>query len=498
MNRIKLLMGIAMMTVAISSCDDSTDSIGSSLTSNVDKFEIVSDEFTVSTNSITVDSVLARSEYCYLGRIKDPETGAYVTSDYLTQFAVLENESDHLFADKDLIVSKDEQQQIIADSCHINIVINQWKGDSLTAMKMIAYEMDKPIEENQLYYSNFDPIAKGYVSEDGFKQPKTFSVVDMRLSETELTQLANKQYSQYINVQLNKPYTDRNGVTYNNYGTYILRNYFQHPEYFKNSYSFIHNVCPGFYFRITDGLGEMSQISATQLTVYYRFQLNGEDTVYVGDKVFNGTSEVLQTTRISNDQDAIRQLAADNTCTYIKTPAGIFTEVTLPVDEIKAGHENDTITSAKIAFTRLNSTSEYSDALLYQPTKLLMIPKDSLTSFFENRNLPNNIVSYIATYSSQYNTYTYENISELINYMYYTKKDNGGSSYVAAHPEWNKVVLIPVTVTETSQSSSYGYATTLTTSISNEMNITSLRLVGGSANPHAPITISVIYNKTKK
>ena len=76
------LAGIALLMVAISSCDSETTLIGNSLTDNVDRFTNVTDTFDVSTRSIKVDSVLSTSDYCYMGRIKDPETGSYITSDY--------------------------------------------------------------------------------------------------------------------------------------------------------------------------------------------------------------------------------------------------------------------------------------------------------------------------------------------------------------------------------------------------------------------------------
>jgi hypothetical protein len=59
---------------------------------------------------------------------------------------------------------------------------------------------------------------------------------------------------------------------------------------------------------------------------------------------------------------------------------------------------------------------------------------------------------------------------------------------------WNKVVLIPVK-TSSVRTSSYTSATV--TGINNEMAITSTRLVGGSQNPHMPVKISIIYNKSK-
>ena len=78
----KWIAGILLTAITISACDDDTANIGSSLTKDVDHFAIVSDTFDVSTRSILIDSVLSQNSTCYLGRIKDPITGDYITSDY--------------------------------------------------------------------------------------------------------------------------------------------------------------------------------------------------------------------------------------------------------------------------------------------------------------------------------------------------------------------------------------------------------------------------------
>ena len=66
-------------------------------------------------------------------------------------------------------------------------------------------------------------------------------------------------------------------LNYNNFGTYILRTYHQHPEYFKNSYNFVHNVIPGFYIKNTGGLGSMAYINSSQLRINFKYDYNGED-----------------------------------------------------------------------------------------------------------------------------------------------------------------------------------------------------------------------------
>ena len=491
MMRKMLLAGIVISMVAISSCDEDTGNIGKSLTDTADLFTIVTDTFKVTSRSIVADRILSRSSYCYLGRIKDPETSAYITGDYMTQFSTLENNSDNVFYDKDNIISKDGGE-IAADSCGLSIVVNSYTGDSLAAMKLTAFELDQPVEEGKNYYTDFDPEKEGYIRKDGLRQKLVYSIISLQLSDSIRNKYKTTSSQYYtIWIPLKKTYKDKEGKEYNNYGTYLMRKYFEHPEYYKNSYSFIHNICPGFYIKTTDGLGLMSEIVDTRLVTYYSIKQNDKE-LHVSTE-FHGTEEVLQTTRILNNQEVIDELAEEEEWTYLKTPAGIFTEVTLPVDDIKKGHEQDTLTSAKIVFHKMNDKNKLSSQLLKDPTYLLMIQKDSLYSFFENHHIPNNISSYIATLSTKYNSYTYTNISGLINLMYRNKQE-GGANYTTEHPNWNKVVLIPVKTTLTSTSST---GTATISAVNNEMSITSTRLVGGTKNPREPVVISIIYNKTK-
>lgn len=471
---------IAIMScITIASCDDTTDSIGNSLTDNMDMLKVTTDTFNVATRSIVADSVLSRSTTGYLGKIRDIETGNYITGDFMAQFSTLEN---YKLPEKDSIISL-QDGEVIADSCSIRLFYTDYYGDSLATMNITAYEMNEPMKEGVKYYSNFDPIAEGLIRNDGMKVNKTYTLTDLSISDEDRAD--ESSYTPNIKINLNKPYTDKNGVTYNNYGTYIMRKYYEDPDRFKNSYNFIHEVCPGFYFKTNDGIGSMAYITVSQLNIYFRY-LN--DSTYVGTTSFSATEEVLQTTNISNDKQNIADLANDNTCTYLKTPAGIFTEITLPVDEITENHSNDTINTAKISLTRINNNThdEYS---LSAPSTLLMIPKDSLYTFFENGDNVDYKKSFIATYSSSTNQYTFNNISGMITYMADIKKKGlaENSNWLNEHPDWNRVVVIPVSVTTNSSSQ--------IVKIVHDMSLTSTKLVGGSENPYEPIKINVIYSK---
>lgn len=480
-----IMVGIALAIAAISSCSEDTSTLGYSLTSNVDRFTTETDTFEVTTRSIASGAVLSRNAYSYLGCIKDPETGTYIKCDYTTQFSLLESEATSLFRSKDLVMSLDEDEQPIVDSCNVHILINTYQGDSLTAMKLSLMELESPMKSTDAIYTDYDPEAAGLIrtAVGAVKSDKVYAATDLTVSDSlRDTYRQGKNYA-FVKVPLNKEYIDKDGKKYNNYGTYIMRKYYENPALFKNFNSFTRNVCPGFYIKSVDGQGLVIEVAFTQINMYYRYK--SDENIYTTLCTLNSTDEVLKATHISYNHIGIDKLVSIDTCTYLKTPAGIYTEVTLPIDDIKKGHENDTITSAKVTFTRMRPRNNISEVVLEEPTKVLLIEKDSLYTFFENNGSPDNMRAYLATYNSNQKTYSFNNISYLVNHMYSRK----GKS-----ENWNKAVLIPVEV-QTSNTTT----TTATSSsgIANEMNVNSIRLVGGSANKHAPIRMSVIYNVNK-
>lgn len=468
---------VAALMLCFVACDEDTDTIGSSLISDVDNLVATSETYLVSSKTIVADSVLSRNTTGYLGRIKDPEANDILSCDFMTQFHTLESFS---MVDQSTIVSR-INGEVAADSCEIRLYTTKTYGDSLTQMKLTAYEMAKPMREDTTYYSNYDPSTAKLIRNNGIQQNVSYSLTDLSVSDS---MRYTKDYTPNIRIKLNNPYTDKDGKTYNNYGTYLLQKYYEDPTAFRNTYRFIHEVTPGFYFKVTNGLGAMAQIDKTNIFVYFRYQVNPDSIAKVNTN-FAGTEEVLQTTHFGNDKKTLKNISEDPTCTYLKTPAGLFTELTLPVEEIVDGHENDTIVSAKITLKKINKNITSNDYSLGIPSRLLMIPRDSLYSFFEHNSLTDNKVSYQVKYAEK-TGYTYPNIAGLINAMYKAKKSGNYSE------NWNKVVLIPISVTTNTLSSS---STETITRITHDMSMTSTRLVGGADNPNDPVKIDIIYGK---
>lgn len=482
----KLYAVLALTVICMVSCDTTTDTIGSSLNDERDGLTISAQTYSVTSRSIVADSVLSRNTTGYLGKVRDPETGAYITGDFMAQFNSLE---DFSFPNKDSLITTDangkEQRGIIkADSCELRLFYNSLYGDSTQLMKLSAYEMGKPMNEDRNYYSNFSPSDNGYIREGGLQRDKVYSLIDYNVKQSTRD---TSTYTPYITIKLKGPYTDKDGKTYDSYGTFIMQKYYDDPANFKNAFTFRNNIVPGFFFKHQSGVGNMAYISQSQLDVY--FSHVEDDSLYHSAAVFWGTEEVLQTSTITNDRKTMEKLANDETCTYLKTPAGIFTELTLPVEKIMKDHENDTITSAKLVLQRLNNktTSDYAFSV---PSQILMIPKDSLHSFFENNDIYNNKNSFVTSWAynaangSFDNSYTFNNISGMISAMYNCDRKS---------TDWNKVVLVPVKVSTTTTSS--GSATVV--KVTNDMSLTSTRLVKGTDSDDSPIKINIIYSRFK-
>lgn len=482
MKILRLLTVLVIAALTFAACDDTTEGIGGSITNKIDNINISDSAFNVTTKSIVADSVLSRNNTGLIGKMKDPETGNYVKGDYMTQLSVLPTFS----VDTLDYIKQANNGSIEADSCYLLVSYNASYGDTIAPMKVTAYEMTKPMAEDKEYYSNYDAFEdkEGWVSENNQHWSSNYN-------------LSNTSDVKNFKIYLNKEYK-KDGKTYKNYGSYILQTYEKHPEYFKTNFKFLHNVCPGFYIKNVGGTGNMAKIWNTELIFYWTRHktINKDSTaVSIGYNRFDGTEEVLQLNKIENDTENLKKLASKDQekCTYLKSPAGIFTEVTLPIEDIMKGHEKDTLNTATISFPRLNNENEDNPYNFATPSTILMVQKDSLQSFFEKSKLADSRTSYTASYSSTgtyKNAYTFQNIANLVSAMY---KNKGKGE------NWNKVVLVPVNVITTTQ----GY-TSVISKINHDMSLASTRLKRGvittdsNGKETSPIQIKVIYSKFKE
>ena len=469
-------------------CDDTTDSFGTSVMPEHDVLITTTETYKMDSQTLKMDSILGSTSTCYLGAVVDPETHANTTCNFLAQFHISENYS---LPERSKLML-DGNNEIMIDSCDIRIYFDNYYGDSLTTMKLLVQELDtaKVMEEGQLYYTNIDP--QKYLNDSGTKVSMTYAVKDLMRPATETE---GTSYYRSIRVPLNA-----------SYGKFLLDKYYEQPNYYKNSYMFIHHVCPGFFFEVTGGVGSMVETMITTLNVYFKYHTKtetGNDTIVDGLQRMAATEEVLQNTRIENKLPA-SMLDSSNSYTYIKSPAGLYTEITLPINEVIAGeHYNDTINAASFSL-RCYKDNTHNIYDLTAPPTILMIRKAELYSFFEESKLTST-QAYISNHAPQTNAYTFSNISQLIKIM----KDERDiacavlptdseaqrlqkyQQWEVENPDWNKVILLPVKAEYSTSNSSYGGTSQTLMRLHNEFGMHSAKIQGGAQG----IELSVIYSR---
>lgn len=472
---------IALATLLIAGCDDNTSTMG--IPSKDEEVFPSYGTFLAYTHSEAMDSVLGNSTSSYLGSIDDPETGTRIRADFAAQFHTFENYSfpkfDLMFPDDGV---KRTTDSIRCDSVEVRLYFSNYYGAKNAPLKLEVYPLDKNnvLQEEEDYYTdtNLDqfvlpgsePIAT-----------KVFTTEDYNLADAERNSATHAD-----NVRIMLPDT---------VGSLIMRAYYDHPEYFKDSYTFIRKVCPGFLFKIRSGNGSMLSVDVSTLNIYFNFYDKVKrDSTCSALARFAATPEVIQSTRFSNDD--MQSLVEEDDCTYLKTPAGIMTVAQLPINEIYQNHETDSVSRAQLTFTRLNNTKPSTQSLGI-PQSLLLVRKADATSFFKKRSVADSKTSYTTSYSSTYNTYTFNNICRLISLCRKEKlagmkaENLTEQEWEQKHPDWNKVVLIPVSISTATDT----YGETHQVSVTHDMSMNSIRLQGGA---NTPIKMQVIYSRFKQ
>lgn len=462
--RFRLLVGL-VIAILICSCSENTGLIG--ITGEDDQLTSTTDLFGATTRSVAMGRVIADNTSAYLGCVTDPETGDTITATCAAQFYCPEDyQMPPIELLKENIGYDGKKIEKWCDSCEVRLYLKDVYGEKNNPMKLEVFMLDSNpdnmFDEDSLYFTDTDLMR--YVSDKKPIAEKVFTPRDYMLSESE---------------QLDSKHTDNIAISLpESLGQKIMEAYYEKPENFSNSYRFIHNVFPGLLFRISNGEGTMLTTQVGVINLFYDYtSAANPDTILNGFTRFAATPEVIQSSSFttSNLSDLINQTSY----TYLKTPAGIATELTLPIEEIFEKHQKDSITLASLTLLRYNK--EQTSYQLGCPANVLMVRKKDVNKFFASHSVANGKTSFLASFNATSNTYYFSNIARLISYCYEERKKQ-----TSIDEDWNKVLLIPVTTTSNTSGT--------VTSVTNEMSLTSVRLQGG-ANDIIPI--QVVYTRFK-
>lgn len=452
------LLAVFTFTALLYSCDDSTTGVGD-FVSNLDKIEAFSDTYKVTSRTHKLDKVYSRTNKAYLGKYTDPDFGQY-SADFITQINCPEKFElpEHL-------------KEITGAS--LELYYTDFYGDSLATLTVQVDTLNKIIEDSDtgLYYTSYEP--KDYYDET--KTPlavKTYAAVDMSVSDS----IRNtSDYYPSIKIDLGKAFGER-----------IQDLYSSKPEYFKDAYSFINNVLKGFYVHITQGDGSVVYIKDIWLRLNLDYKIKSEstgeiDSLVHGNTVLAASKEVLMSTRLENS-DKLDELVNEKGHTYLKTPAGLCTEITLPINEIFNTHKEDTLNSVTLSIKKYRYAGDENSNTFTMgiPQNVLMVRKGDIDTFFEQNKTYDNKTSFLGTYSSNTNSYTFSKLNRLISNIF---------SEIRSKEEYtedrDKVLLIPVTTETDAEGNIIG--------VSHDMEVNAAKLFGGEDGEE--LNIEIVYTK---
>ncbi len=437
-----LLIGLGLGITILSGCSDDLNLVGSTIQPGGDKMPVYVDTFQMQATTLLMDSVYARTTSGLLGEFYDPLYGN-VKSDYICQF----------YCPSDFKFQKEPINGQI-DSVDFKIIYysGSWVGDSLTPMRAQIYQVDKQLERD--FYTNFDPAE--YCDMQNSLGMQTYTAHDNSVPDSVRYHKKNDEYTYVPTVTIRMP---------REFGQKFYDETINNPGTFSSQENF-NKFFPGLYVTNTYGSGNILQISYSSISIYYKYNLKGsqnQDSTAYASETFNVTKEVLQLNRFKNT-DLTPLLQPDDSIAYLKTPAGVYTQLTIPAKDIAERIDDRIINNIPLTIKAL--PQENWQWALTAPANLLLLPKDSLATFFVNNKIEDSKTAFRAEYSSSNRSYNFDNISNLM------------QEHIKNNPEKDMVLLlVPVDRVVGQSQNYYGQTTYYTAALNNYLLPSGVKLL---------------------
>ncbi len=455
---------IGLMLLA--SCKES--SLGNSIMPESDSILVCKDTFHLQTSNFFVDSIFLQNDTFLLGEIYNQRYGT-TKADLFFQIAPPVN---YRFPTSDSDSIKDAQP----DSLVLYMYYRSWDGAKNSPLEFCLYEIDKKtIDYTGVYYSNLKVDDYTTVSDENLIGKKVMTSIDFSQPDSVLADTTKVPYIKY---KLDKSYAER---FFN-----LDASAYESVEAFQNKFK-------GFYVTTDYGSSTMLHLSQIDMRLYYHYtRIYSIDNEVNTDTVstwvnYSANKEVRQLNRIEhpNRADVITNLNGIDSLNFLKSPAGIYTNVTIPVGkmlstiESKIGDKHLSINNATL---NLEIVKDESTALnLAKPEYLLLLRKDMLANYFIDKGLPTSIDStaVIGYFDEKSDAYSFD-LAYLLNVYLNQKKE-----YVSETTTLDMVIL-PIDAIS-SNNDSY------ITSVSSLFKLSGIAVRSGT-NTYSPMRIKLLYS----
>ena len=537
---------IALLAITFWGCDDNTAGLGLGMFPGSDQnINGKLSTFDVTTESVHAGKIYAMTNVGYVGKFTDETFGTYqagflaelncptgMTFPEVYDGTALDSKGkatrvmvgDDNEYNKDVTFIRDDKNNIIGNIHTIELYLwySSYFGDSLTACRLSVYELGgegkKELNADNAYYTDINP--EEYYNSQNILGTKAYTAVDLSVKDS-IRNLST--YVPSVHVSFKNEAAIR-------IGTEIIKKSRELGVNLDNKA--FKDIFKGIYIKSDYGDGTVLYIDQAQMNVVYKCYavdtLEGtilpkqvvkegesKDSTYYGYRTFATTREVIQANQLENDKVAIQNCINNPEWTYLKSPAGIFTQLTLPVSQIAEKLQGDTLNAVKLGIPIYNETSDKKFGMS-TPKNVLLIRKKYKDSFFKDNQLSDGITSSLFNPTTSFTQYTFNNITQMINDCLADgereeaekKLKNGGTITLQItnsegetdtqvvhdieewekYSDWNKFILIPVLVTtDASSSNSYYGSSSNVISIQHDLKPGYARLKGGTNSTNASL-----------
>lgn len=392
MKKLVVCVASLMALLGFSACDDTTDANtipGGALVS--DQISMVIDSsFTITTRSIVNDRIQSRTTTQLLGAISAPEYGI-LKADYVAQ----------LFPSNAIDTTDMSAQQV--DSIKLQMVFEKdgFVGDSLAPIGVEVYALNRRLPYP--IYSDFNPA--GYFSTTDRMGTGVFTATGVGVNDT--VAASSYRYA-YVTLPLE-------------FGRKLYDKFIESPQLFNDPEAFA-DWFPGIYVHHVYGSGRVTRISESRVIMYYHKvrDLTNSSGEVVKDSLtrhyayyMGSAPEVVSNTEIdltiSPDVNSMVQQGRS----IVVSPAGLDAELEFPTLDVMQTYRAQSADALSVinnlSFT-LPVDSIRNGRGITPPPYLLMVLSDEKDEFFADNKLPDDITSFLGTYSSATNTYTFSDM----------------------------------------------------------------------------------------
>ena len=407
-----------MGAFVFAACNDNASKVGFTTQPKDEVLTAKADTFLLSAQTVEVPSIYSRSTYTLLGQLSNPLFGD-LRSSYVTR---LRHAPGFKFA------HEPEGKKI--DSAFVEISYSSWAGDSTLWAKASIYEVTKPLPD-----SHYSGDIRSYLQ--GAKHLGSGSY-----------KAENKTGDHFIYIPVDKAIGQRF------YDASV-----QHPEYFESQKAFEENLLRGIYVESSTGSGCMLSVYSTALLIYYTYTVNGKTADGKADSVihrrasyrFANTNQLYLSQQFDHaNRDEL--LKPNSKYSFITSPLGLATELTLTKEDLNRVVRSGWSPKTKRLFNEAKLTLPVDipadgRTVLQPPKYLLLLPADSVKTFFETgqSHLTQPDVAFLSSeYSILSREYNFSNISKLITQHIENHKSQTSSSIEIKQPL--RLLLVPVSL----------------------------------------------------